>query len=262
MRKLFIILFLVFATSLSSFAQEQDSVLAVSDTIKAESSYSEDYDKQDEIKVLFNDSDEDTNLVVIRTPISDTIEKIRKKEAYQYARIIKEKKKEDSTHWGFWDSFFRALASSTGQFILWSIIIGFMVVVIVMYALDNNIKMFSRKAKKLATDEEELTYKNIFDIDYNTEIQNAVNSNNFNVAARLGYLQLLALLSKKKLIDYGIEKTNFDYQFQLMNTKYYKNFMQSAHNYEYAWYAGYIVSANQYNQIVQHYKNLEQQLID
>ena len=78
MRKLFIILFLVFATSLSSFAQEQDSVLAVSDTIKAESSYSEDYDKQDEIKVLFNDSDEDTNLVVIRTPISDTIEKITK----------------------------------------------------------------------------------------------------------------------------------------------------------------------------------------
>ncbi len=137
-----------------------------------------------------------------------------------------------------------------------------MLVIVVIYFRDNNIGLFARKSKSVAVVEDAAAYNNIFEINYNKEIQSALLNSNYNVAARLGFLQLLSLLGNKKLIDYGIEKTNFDYQFQLMNTKYYKDFLLAAHNYEYAWYSGYIVNESQYKIIAQHYKNLEEQLQD
>lgn len=148
------------------------------------------------------------------------------------------------------------VSSSFLNVIIWTIIIVFLVVVIVMYIKDNNINMFAKRGKSIVIDDE-INYDNIFEIDYNKQIESAFSNGDYNIAARLGFLKLLKLLSEKNIITYGIEKTNFDYQFQLINSKYYQKFNAAAVCYDYAWYSGMVITSNQYNQIIQQYKALE-----
>ena len=111
-----------------------------------------------------------------------------------------------------------------------------------------------------ATVDEDVFNQNIFDLDYAKLIQQATDNADYNRAVRLGFLKILTILSNKKMIDYGVEKTNFDYQFQLIHTKYYQDFLLAANYYEYAWYSGIVINQNQYNKVLDGYKNLEQKI--
>ena len=259
---LLVLTLLCISTTLFSQTNEDaviDTTTITSDTTINEKYVDDEY-KEDEIKAVFNNVNTDTAMVVARTAFNDTITRLKKLKEYNYPFIAQQKKKEP-TDYSFWRKLINALSSPTASFILWAIIIGFMVTVIVLYALDNNIGVFAKRGKRVQTNQEnDIAFNDIFSINYDAEIQKAFGTDNFNLAARLGFLKLLTQLNSKKLIDYGIEKTNFDYQFQLINTKYYQAFLLAASNYEYAWYSGYVLNANQYQQIAKNYKNLEAQL--
>lgn len=224
--------------------------------------------------LYFNNVVNDTDAINIRFNANDSINKYKHEADFNYPidedryKLIQEQNyhKTDTTVTSkkdIKDNYPKEKSSSSvfiaGSFLsilLWTVIIAFFVIVIWLYVKDNNINMFVKRAKKIDTIDE-IDYNNIFEIDYNKQIENAVNAGNYNVAARLGFLKLLKQLSQKNIINYGIEKTNFEYQFQLINTKYYQSFNAAAICYDYAWYSGIIITANQYNQIVQQYKALE-----
>lgn len=255
--------FVLFSCSSSLYAQtsedySNDTTVTYADST-IEKSYDDDGNEVSETKVVFGDAAIDTALIDVRKLSSDTISKFKKMKDYQYPEIVKQN--DGNKNLSFWESFAKTFSSETAGFVIWTIIIVFMVVVIVLFAMDNNIGMLIRRSKatQKPTQHNE-NFNDIFSIDYNKEIESAMQASNYNLAARLGFLRLLMLLNNKKLIHFGIEKTNFDYQFQLIHTKYYQQFILAANNYEYAWYAGYVLTANQYKQIAKNYDNLEKQL--
>ncbi len=206
----------------------------------------------------FTDARIDTSSVQMRLIFNDTIAKMKLQDAYQYHpknnEAIKREKKVNNT---------KPLVSSAFlEFLFWLLAIGFLVVIIVVYAMDGNVNVFSKRNKKVqtTTEDTDVFNQNIFDLDFPKLIQQAIDSLDYNKAARLGFLKLLTILNNKKLIEYSIDKTNFDYQFQLIHTKHYQNFLLTANYYEYAWFSGIVINANQYNKIANGFKQFEEQL--
>jgi hypothetical protein len=78
--------------------------------------------------------------------------------------------------------------------------------------------------------------ENIFDINYQKEIDKAIAEKNYRLATRLMFLRVLKLLATKNMIQYKQERTNLDYLVQLHSSKYYNEFFRLTRNYEYVWY--------------------------
>ena len=242
----------------------EDSIAAAVNAV-ADTAEIKGYEKEEDYKAIekpaieFIDPRLDTATIIFRNSLNDSLEKVLKQDAYKYSPVNDViRKQQNNTTSSNSSSFF---SSSTFSFLFWFIAIGFLVVVIVLYALDGNFRVFSNNKKYMQSSiEEDVFNQNIFDLDYSKLIQQATDNADYNKAARLGFLRILTLLGNKKMIDYGVEKTNFDYQFQLIHTKYYQDFLLAANYYEYAWYSGIIINGKQYDKIVDAYKILEQQI--
>jgi len=209
------------------------------------------------IGLNLDDADLDTSIIIERLPFTDTLSVLLKQKEYQYHPINKEQKvytqnTKSSKPW---------LSENAIKNIFWFITVSFLLIVIVLYLLDGNFNIFKRSVKAVnTTNDADIFNQSIFELDYNTLIQQATEKGDYNIAIRLYYLKLLANLSNKKLIDYSKEKTNFEYQFQLITTVYYPDFVEASKYYEYAWYADITITKKQYDKVVQAYQIFEQKL--
>jgi hypothetical protein len=250
----------------SVLAQSIEDSIAAESKVVDSSAEIKSYEKEEDYKAVekppieFIDVRLDTTTLIVRSSLNDSLGKVKKQAAYQYTPT-NEKIKNESKSIDTSSNDFSFLSSSTFSFLFWFITIGFLVVIIVLYALDGNFKIFSGKGKNVQTAlEEDIFNQNIFDLDYAKLIQQATDNADYNRAVRLGFLKILTILSTKKMIDYGVEKTNFDYQFQLIHTKYYQDFLLAANYFEYAWYSGIVINCNQYSKVLDGYKSLEQHI--
>jgi hypothetical protein len=107
---------------------------------------------------------------------------------------------------------------------------------------------------------EDIASENIFDINYQREIEKAVNARDYRLAVRLMFLRLLKQLSQKKIIEYKQERTNFDYLSQLHSTGYYNDFFRLTRNYEYVWYGKFDVSRETFGVIKNQFENFDRKL--
>lgn len=78
--------------------------------------------------------------------------------------------------------------------------------------------------------------KNIHSTDFKSLISKAENENNYRLAIRYHYLQVLKHLSTKGKIEWDAEKTNYDYYRELKDEKLKKEFQYISYIYDYAWY--------------------------
>src|SRR6185369_2616844 len=99
---------------------------------------------------------------------------------------------------------------------------------------------------------EDNSSENIFDINYQREIEKAVNAKDYRLAVRLMFLRLLKQLSQKKIIEYEQERTNLEYLSELNATGYYNDFFRLTRNYEYVWYGKFDVSRETFGVIKNH----------
>ncbi|HZH97113.1 MAG TPA: hypothetical protein VEY06_14575 [Flavisolibacter sp.] len=134
-------------------------------------------------------------------------------------------------------------------YLMWSIIVGGFVAILVWFLMSGNVRLYQKKAPQIITEKEELNTENIFDIDYETEIDKAISHKNYRLAIRLYYLNLLKELAQKSIINYKQERTNSDYVLQLSATGYYKEFFNLTRNFEYAWYGQFPVSEEVFQSI-------------
>ena len=126
------------------------------------------------------------------------------------------------------------------------LIIAIFVGALIWFLASANIRLFEPPKKLLEDENAEITEEDLFSINYENEIRNAVLSANYRLAIRLWYLRTLKELTQKNLIQYGHEKTNTEYLDELYRTKYYKEFMKLTRNFEYAWYGKFELTEHTY----------------
>jgi hypothetical protein len=127
--------------------------------------------------------------------------------------------------------------------LIWAIIVCSFVIVLVLFLMKSNIQLFHRKPAALQTSNALTPNENIFSIDYEREIMQAKQAGDLRLAVRLYYLQTLALLSGRHLIQYKGDRTNSEYVTQLRQSSLYTPFKKLTRHFEYTWYGQFPVSA-------------------
>ena len=82
---------------------------------------------------------------------------------------------------------------------------------------------------------------------FKTLINKALEKNNYRLAIRYHYLQVLKHLSKKGQIEWDTEKTNYDYYREIKDEKTREEFQYISYIYDYCWYGEFEISNEDYN---------------
>jgi hypothetical protein len=167
---------------------------------------------------------------------------------------------------GWWTkmfmSFFSFLASTAGNIIIIAIVVLIILVIVIRIVQLNGNVFFAKKDKKLGSVEtDELSDEYIPD-DWEKVIREAAKAGNYRLAVRHGYRYLLSLLQEKNMITFQVAKTNYQYVFELAGTQLHKPFMQLTRDYEYAWYGGFPIEEDRfedyYHKVITIKKELDQ----
>jgi len=108
--------------------------------------------------------------------------------------------------------------------------------------------LFRNKSKKADLPYSE-SLENIHEIDFDSEIEKAVNQHNYRLAVRLLYLKSLKQLSDASLIDWQPDKTNSAYIDELNNPEQQGTFRTLTHQFEYVWYGEFPIDGNVFDRI-------------
>ncbi|MGE9310731.1 DUF4129 domain-containing protein [Niabella sp. CJ426] len=173
------------------------------------------------------------------------IDHLKREDNFDYVKNgIPEPEKRDAPEMSF----------SIGEIWIYVAIIVFLLL-LAWYLKENNLLFFRKKPAVIQSVPQEELSKDIFSIEYATAIKEALDSNNYRLAIRLHYLQLLKTLSEKGVIQYQPDKTNFDYMLQVRQTPHYPDFSGLTRQYEYSWYGLFPISQAQYNRVDQLFNN-------
>ncbi len=88
---------------------------------------------------------------------------------------------------------------------------------------------------------------NIQATDFKSLIATAENENNYRLAIRYYYLWLLKGLTNSEIIEYDVEKTNSDYQNEIVIDDIKNKFSYTSYLYNYIWYGEFDVDESQFN---------------
>jgi hypothetical protein len=122
-----------------------------------------------------------------------------------------------------------------------------------------NINIFRRKAVAVGLPYQEFS-ENIHEINFDEQIEKAVETQNYRFAVRLLYLKCLKQLADKNLIDWQIEKTNNHYIAELDDAEKRSAFAQLTRQFEFVWYGDFNISGPIFESIGSSFKNFEKQL--
>ena len=147
------------------------------------------------------------------------------------------------------------------KILFWILLIGGFVALLVWFLATGNVFLFRKSSKPVTEDRmnEEPT-EDIFELNFEKEIQKAIDAANYRMAVRLMYLRTLRDLSLRDLIAYTHEKTNSDYLMQLAGSPYYKNFFRLTRSFDYTWYGQFPLSKDSFSHIQNDFSTFKQQL--
>ena len=187
------------------------------------------------------------------------IDSLKKDEAFWYTELAKnapQKKAIKENDPGF---LYNLVNQQWFKTLVWIIIIVGFLFVLVWYLASSNISLFRTAPKSIDQDSDHMA-TNIFEINYKTEIEKALNSENYRLATRLMFLQLLKNLDENNIINYQQDLTNLDYRMQLYGTHYAPDFNDLVKFYEYSWYGKWQPGANQFMLIRNKFESFNGQL--
>lgn len=108
--------------------------------------------------------------------------------------------------------------------------------------------IFKRKAPNAALAYAE-TLENIHEINFDADIEEAVNTQNYRLAVRLYYLKSLKQLSDAGLIHWQPDKTNTAYINELQNMNLREAFTVLTRQFEFIWYGDFDINAQSFQNI-------------
>lgn len=231
---------------------------AADSILQTEEEYDEDYESQESYEDSIHRAE--TNAFDTLSPgaasvswqqlPANYIDKLKKDDHFDYVKngIPKSEK---------WDA--PQISFSFGEIWIYIAIIVFLLL-LAWYLKENNLLFFRKKPAAIQSVPQETLLKDIFSIEYEAAIKEALDSNNYRLAIRLHYLQLLKALSEKGIIHYQADKTNFDYLLQVRPTPHYPDFSGLTRHYEYSWYGLFPISRAQYDQVDQLFTNFHKKI--
>jgi hypothetical protein len=178
---------------------------------------------------------------------------IKQDNAFWYADYKPKSEAELKPRKSFLNSFFKSQWLKVFLFII-------LAVAIIWFLLAGDFKLFRPQSKSIKHKKNEVPDQNVFETDFEHEISKAIAANDFSLAIRLHYLQLLKILSARKIIQYSPEHTNQDFVFQLRNSIYYKEFFALTRSFEYTWYGRFNVSESAFEKIQSNFISFKKQL--
>jgi hypothetical protein len=208
-----------------------------------------------------NKGDAMQQAVIQRNLIGDTLHKIKSGDDFWYANAKTIKKGSQETKFSFLRWLVKALSGTTARFVIWCILIGGMVFFFVFYLMNNEIGLFApAKRKMVEIRHTDGLADDIFEIDFETALAGSLATRDYRLSIRLLFLRLLKTMNERKVIEYSIDRTNFDYLFQLNGTDYFNSFSTLIKSYEYTWYGEFAVSEKQYALIEKNFSQFQQQI--
>ncbi|MBB5619970.1 hypothetical protein HDE69_001008 [Pedobacter cryoconitis] len=162
----------------------------------------------------------------------------------------------DASLWDrFWAWFWRKLSgvariNYSVNFFRYIIIAAFiaLIVFVVIKFTGVDFKLFMGKSKAVAIPYAEST-DNIHEIDFNTEIDQAIQSANYRLAVRLMYLLSLKKLNSRNLINWQPEKTNQTYIREIADPQQRAQFSLLTTQFEYIWYGEFFIDQENFKQV-------------
>lgn len=191
-----------------------------------------------------------------RTINDSALSKIKQDEAFWYANIKPVRRQPDGKL-PFW---MQLVSQDWFRLMIWLVIAGGFAAVLIWYLASLNVSLFKKTPRHLAAPPAMEEAADIYHIDYDSEIANAVHQQNYRLAIRLHYLQLLKNLSQQNIIQYHSGSTNADYIQQLATTHYYKDFFRLTRHFEYSWYGQMNISNKVYAAVQHDFETFKQQL--
>ena len=185
------------------------------------------------------------------------LKKLQRDDDFWYVNYPFEKKEEDAEI----DTGTPLTETPLFQTLLWIAIIGGFAAFVIIYLANSNVGLFRKRNNVISSDEEmEAETDNIFEINYQKEIDRAVSKGNYRFAVRLMFLRVLKNLSDKQVIQYKQDRTNFDYLLQLHQTRHYHDFFRLTRNYEYSWYGQFDIDPDKFSLIRKDFENFDNKL--
>lgn len=191
-----------------------------------------------------------------RTIEDSVLSKLKKDDAFWYANIKPVRSQPDGKL-PFW---IHLVSQSWFRLMIWLVIAGGFTAVLIWYLASLNVSLFRKSPKSLVPISTAGESEDIFHIDYDWEIANAVEQQNYRLAVRLHYLQLLKNLSQQNIIQYRCGLTNADYIQQLSDTPYYRSFFRLTRHFEYSWYGQMNISPVVFAAVQHDFETFKQQL--
>ena len=239
-----------------SIAQAQNTDTVVSPMTNGDSAIAieqadTNHERQNYFELKTSDTPVDT--IRLRQVPGSVVDSLKKDDAFWYAdhvfkkKEIKEERARDIKPPPQWMNMTTLV-----------IIVVIFLAVLAWYLFKNNI--ITKKQAIFKEGKEEISDENIFNINYQKEIQKAIGTSNYRLAVRLMFLRLLKNLSQKNIIQYKQERTNFDYLSQLYSTGYYNDFFRLTRNYEYAWYGKFDISTDGFGIIKSEFEKFDHKI--
>lgn len=195
----------------------------------------------------------DNRPVQVRRPPAEKIQKYLSDKNFIYENDYRHKL-------GLWDVISRWLDEhifsplfSNHALTIWDIIeyglaIATLVFIIYYFIHSDRLGLFYRGSKNISLEiaggEED-----IYAMNFDKLINDAVTTRQYRIAIRYLYLKLLKDLSEKNLITWRAEKTNNDYIDELRPSAYGKQFREVTLLFDYTWYGEVPVNENIFGQV-------------
>ena len=154
--------------------------------------------------------------------------------------------------------------SSLSQF--WGNVLQVLAILIACAAIGYGIyRMINQpRNRRIARDGAEITLENldayILETDLDRFLREALAQQNYSLAVRLYFLQIIKDLSQKGAIQWSKEKTNRDYLREMNNHRLAQPFRSATRAYEYTWYGNATLNKNDFEQLEPEFKALLAQI--
>jgi len=133
----------------------------------------------------------------------------------------------------------------TRQLIIWTVVI-ISLLIIVRLLTKSQFGRLTRTTPKLTGFNFNDITEDLSAINYGQRIEEALRTNNYRLAIRWHYLEMLYFLDKKQLIVFAPYKTNIDYRYELKTKTVQGLFTALSRIYDYVWYGQFVISENDY----------------
>lgn len=238
--------------------QIDTSIIDTIEVAEPETSYDEEYEEEYNEDSLRNDYFLDKEFtegfpdtLSIRKIPENILKALKNDDDFWYADGVFIKRREGNDSGFRWAPIMKP--------IIWLVIIVGFVTFLVIFLSNSNTRLF-RKTSKITDEEINPATSDIFNINYQAEINKAAGAGNYRFAVRLMFLRLLRELSDTGKIQYRQDGTNFDYMMQLHGTNMYDDFSRLTRHYEYSWYGQFAIDTEKYGHIANDFENFRQRL--